>query len=224
MEKEEFLAELERLLSGIPEQEREEALKYYREYIEEAGPENEAQALRELGSPRRIAAAVMGQFDEKDGEFTEKGFGNPDWEEPVKEIVPVESRADRQRRWIKIGIIACFVLFVVPVCLRLLGSLFGMSLNVVLTVIVLLIGVAVCTAAGLILGTIGVLVGFFLLFWLPAQGLTILGLGFIGLGIGCLGNVLCIRFYGRWLPALLHAAGEQAGKLNRKNREGRKNE
>ena len=224
MSKEEFLSELEGLLAGLSEQERDEALTYYREYIEDAGLENEAKVLEELGSPRKIAAAVMGQFEEEDGEFTEKGFENPDWEEPAKEVIPVETKADKQRRWIKIGIIACFVLFILPMILRALVQIFGMSLNVVMTVIVLLIGIAVCTVVGIILGVIGVLVGFFLLFWMPAQGLTLIGLGFISLGIGCLGNVLCIRFYGKWLPALLHGASRQLGKLSRRNREGQRNE
>ena len=42
MSKEEFLSELEGLLAGLSEQERDEALTYYREYIEDAGLENEA--------------------------------------------------------------------------------------------------------------------------------------------------------------------------------------
>ena len=96
--------------------------------------------------------------------------------------------------------------------------------GILLLVVVLLIGIAVCTVVGIILGMIGVLVGFFLLFWMPAQGLTLIGLGFISLGIGCLGNVLCIRFYGKWLPALLHGASRQLGKLSRRNREGQRNE
>ena len=39
MNREEFLRQLERLLSDIPEGERWEALEYYRNYFEDAGPE-----------------------------------------------------------------------------------------------------------------------------------------------------------------------------------------
>ncbi len=77
MNRDEFLSELERLLSGLPEQEQEEAMQYYRDYFDDAGPERETEALQELGSPRKAAAAVMGQFEKEDGEFTEKGFENP---------------------------------------------------------------------------------------------------------------------------------------------------
>lgn len=220
MNRDEFLSELERLLSGLPEQEQEEAMQYYRDYFDDAGPEREAEALRELGSPRKAAAAVMGQFEEEDGEFTEKGFENPRWEEPPKEVIVVESKEDKQRKWIKIGIVAFFLLFILPAILRIVGKIFGFSFNLALAAVVLLIGIGVCTAACMIVGVAGVVIGFFLLFWMPMRGIMALGIGFILLGVGCLGNVLSIRFYGKWLPALLHAASEQVGKLSRKRRGG----
>ena len=220
MKRDEFLSELERLLSGLPQQEQEETMQYYRDYFDDAGPEHETEALRELGSPRKVAAAVMVQFEEEDGECTEKGFANPRWEEPPKEVIVVEDREDRQRKWIKIGIAAFFVLFILPGILRIIGKLFGFSLNFALAVVVLLIGIGVCTVVSMIAGVAGVVVGFFLLFWMPMRGLMVLGLGFTLLGIGFLGNVLSMRFYGKWLPALLHAASEQVGKLSRKRRGG----
>lgn len=195
-------------------------MQYYRDYFDDAGPEREAEALQELGSPRKAAAAVMGQFEKEDGEFTEKGFENPRWEEPPKEVIVVESREDRQRKWIKIGIVAFFVLFILPGILRLIGKIFGFSINLALAVVILLIGIGVCTVACMIAGVAGVVIGFFLLFWMPMKGLMALGIGFTLLGVGFLGNVLSMRFYGKWLPTLLHAASEQVGKLSRKRRGG----
>ena len=220
MNRDEFLSELERLLSGLPEQEQEEAMQYYRDYFDDAGPERETEALQELGSPRKAAAAVMGQFEKEDGEFTEKGFENPRWEEPPKEVIVVESKEDRLREWMKLGILAFFILFILPAILRIVGKIFGFSFNLALTAVVLLIGIGVCTAACMIAGVAGVVIGFFLLFWMPMRGIAALGIGFTLLGVGCLGNVLSIRFYGKWLPALLHAASEQVGKLSRKRRGG----
>ena len=46
----EFLSELEQRLSGIPEDERQSAIQYYADYLADAGEENEAEAIRELGS------------------------------------------------------------------------------------------------------------------------------------------------------------------------------
>lgn len=58
MTKAEFLQELERELAGVNAQEREEALKFYREFFEEAGEAREEEVLRELGSPHRIANLI----------------------------------------------------------------------------------------------------------------------------------------------------------------------
>ena len=49
MNRMEFLTELERLLSGMPEDERQAAVSYYADYLADAGEENEADAIRELG-------------------------------------------------------------------------------------------------------------------------------------------------------------------------------
>ena len=42
MRRAEFMKELEYLLQDIPDEEKEEALAYYRDYLEEAGDENES--------------------------------------------------------------------------------------------------------------------------------------------------------------------------------------
>ena len=46
-----FLAALEQLLAPLPEAERKDALSYYEDYLDAAGPEKEAQAIAELGTP-----------------------------------------------------------------------------------------------------------------------------------------------------------------------------
>ena len=45
MNKDEFLRQLEVLLSGISQEERTEALAFYRSYFEDAGEANEAKIL-----------------------------------------------------------------------------------------------------------------------------------------------------------------------------------
>ena len=54
MTKYEYLAKLEQLLSSLPEQERRDAMNYYEEYFVSAGPEKEAEAIRELGTPEEL--------------------------------------------------------------------------------------------------------------------------------------------------------------------------
>lgn len=53
-----FMSQLEGLLAGIPSAEREEALQYYNDYFEDAGPENEQAVIKSLGSPREIAENI----------------------------------------------------------------------------------------------------------------------------------------------------------------------
>lgn len=63
MSKNEFIDRLAQLLADIPPEERDEALTYYREYIEDAGLENEEAIMQELGSPEEIAAAIKVDSD-----------------------------------------------------------------------------------------------------------------------------------------------------------------
>lgn len=59
MNKNTFLSALERELGALAPEERRDAMQYYEEYFEEAGPENEEQAASALGSPKEIAAELL---------------------------------------------------------------------------------------------------------------------------------------------------------------------
>lgn len=59
MKKEEFLRELEHLLSEISEEERADALAFYQSYFEDAGEENEASIMEELQSPQQVAESIL---------------------------------------------------------------------------------------------------------------------------------------------------------------------
>ena len=58
MNKVEFMRQLEKLLQNISEQERQEALQYYGDYFDDAGPENEQAVLEALGNPARVAENI----------------------------------------------------------------------------------------------------------------------------------------------------------------------
>ncbi len=58
MTREEFLRRLAELLSDVTDEERAEAIRFYEEYLDDAGPEQEAQVLAELGSPEKVAAII----------------------------------------------------------------------------------------------------------------------------------------------------------------------
>ena len=58
MNREEYLKRLSFLLKDLPEEEIEDAIAYYEDYFEDAGPENEQAILKELGSPQELANQI----------------------------------------------------------------------------------------------------------------------------------------------------------------------
>ena len=66
MTKTEYIAKLTKYLRKLPQQDYEEAIEYFMEYFEEAGPENEARVIAELGTPKEAAHEVISRLlDEK---------------------------------------------------------------------------------------------------------------------------------------------------------------
>lgn len=89
MNKAEFVRELEYLLQDIPEEERQEAIFYYRAYLEDAGEENEEQVIREFGSPERVAAIIRSDLNgnlKEGGEFTESDYQDERFRDPNYQI------------------------------------------------------------------------------------------------------------------------------------------
>lgn len=59
MTKYEYLAKLEQLLSAMPQQERRDALDYYAEYFDAAGPDHEDETAEKLGDPETVARKIL---------------------------------------------------------------------------------------------------------------------------------------------------------------------
>ena len=59
MKKYEYLSELEKRLSALPADARRDALNYYEEYFDAAGPENEDATAAELGDPAEAARKIL---------------------------------------------------------------------------------------------------------------------------------------------------------------------
>ena len=58
MNREDFMRQLGSLLSDISPTEREEALQYYNDYFDDAGPENEQRVIEALGNPARVSESI----------------------------------------------------------------------------------------------------------------------------------------------------------------------
>ena len=59
MTRTEYLTQLEKYLKKLPAKDYQEAMDYFTEYFDEVGPEGEAAAIAELGSPKEAAHEII---------------------------------------------------------------------------------------------------------------------------------------------------------------------
>lgn len=57
--KEEYLAQLKKYLKRLPKEDYNNAMDYFTEYFEDAGPEGEAALIQELGTPKEAAYEIL---------------------------------------------------------------------------------------------------------------------------------------------------------------------
>lgn len=98
MTRQEYMQQLAALLAAMPEAERRDALDYYEEYFDAAGPEKEAQTIQELGSPQNVA--------EKIWEGTGAQFGTP---MPDNSMPEQGSRRRKSPVWIVLAVLAILI-------------------------------------------------------------------------------------------------------------------
>lgn len=72
MNKQEFILELEKKLKKLPEEERQTALTYYKEYFAEAGEDKEQEVIKEIGTPSEVASQIMANFIVKENNLTKE--------------------------------------------------------------------------------------------------------------------------------------------------------
>lgn len=65
MTRTEYLSKLDNYLHRLPQEDYQEAMDYFTEYFDEAGPENEARVIQELGSPQEAAQAILNALWDK---------------------------------------------------------------------------------------------------------------------------------------------------------------
>lgn len=98
MTRQEYMQRLAALLAAMPEAERRDALDYYEEYFDAAGPEKEAQTIQELGSPQNVAEKIW------EGTGAQSGTPMPDNSMPEQ-----GSRRRKSLVWIVLAILAILI-------------------------------------------------------------------------------------------------------------------
>lgn len=113
MTRTEYMEQLEKHLKKLPRKEYEEAINFFKEYFDEAGPEKEADIIEELGTPREAASDLINNILSRQFE--------PSYEQ--QEQVPHSNL----RIWIVLALfsfLACFGLLLT----FMMGEFFGLIL------------------------------------------------------------------------------------------------
>lgn len=197
----EFIGELERLLEGIPEEERRAAVQYYMDYFADAGEANEADVIRELGSPQKVAESIKAEyygtrFDENKYEkkdYAEKYPGNGGGSQEQE-----SSGRPRTDNRIKLLLIVLIAIVLWPVTLGIGSTLLGIAAAVV------------CFFAGLVVAAVSVMISGIIIFVaglvliaVPPAAFIVMGTGVLIFVLGLAGTAItakiCIIVY----PAMI---------------------
>lgn len=235
MNRVEFMQQLERLLMDIPEHDRLDAIAYYNDYFDEAGAENEAQVIRELGSPEKVATIIKMDLNSPgnaEAKYTEHGY--EDGRDGVNINTPARretsSREQKKKRDFPLALIIILVIFASPllvgvgggalgIILGVLGAVFGIIVGVIVTVLALAIAMFACGIACVVAGAALIVLGLMRAVISGVEGLVLVGVGGITFALGVLFTILFVWCAFKWLPALFRLTIDLIQRLfNRRER------
>lgn len=207
MNRVQFMGELKNLLSDISETERREALEYYESYFDDAGVENEASVIRELGSPGKVAAIIKADLNSgtcEDGE----GAQRAEHRYQVK----------KKRNTTAIVLIILGVVLLSPFLIGAAGSTLGVLITVALVPVLIILGLILCIF-GLLAGAIAcVTAGVSLCFSYPAAGILTIGVGCFLVTGGILALVIFVWLIRTALPWIVRKVTDLLHNLLNKNK------
>lgn len=221
MSRTEYMRQLESLLQNIPDTEREEALQYYNEYFNDAGPENEQNVIEALGNPAKVAENIKKDiFGNGYGENNYQRVGadsravitypaDPQIENgnncqsdapQTAQVVSPQKKEGMSTGMIVLIVILCILAS--PVILGAASAGIGVAAGLIAGWFGLIIGFG-ATAAALILVLIAlVAVGIISMFTHPFVGMCLIGAGLICGGVGLLFLMLTVAMAGIATPAI----------------------
>lgn len=219
MDRKEFMERLERLLWNISDSEREEALQYYNDYFDDAGEENEARVIEELGGPDQVAQKIKAGCSDSASEYSEQGYEDTRFrasqavisrEEAARAQAENANYADNRSRrknpetntWKIIAVILLCIL-ASPIIIPVGAAIFAAIAAVVLGIGGVCIGVVVAGFSILIVGIVLIGTGVAEIFVTPAVGLALAGVGCLIFALGILLSLLTVWCCIKILPWLI---------------------
>lgn len=175
MTRDDFFARLRRGLEKLSPEEIENVLRYYTEYFDEAGPENEEQILRELGDPMVIAQQIVAESMVRD---------------IVAEPQPVRQETSQEPRPPKRGLSAVWTvvlaIFAAPIALPVAIAIAAVAFSLVLVAAVVILAFVIAAVGLIVSGVAAFLLGCVALFTNFLTGVFAVGAGFAVGGLGIL--------------------------------------
>lgn len=200
MTKSEFLNQLASQLSDISPEEREEALSYYREYIEDAGLENEEALLQELGSPAKVAADIKKDIYQRTSYSSDI--------QPNAVIRHGETYTDNNnthqehtKNSNNTNLILILILAVLlsPFWVPLVITVASLIFSVLVTILAIGFGIGVSGIALLIVGIVLFALGIYNLFLSPFIGILLIGISMLIFSLGILFTLftgwICLKVF-----------------------------
>lgn len=205
MNKEEFLKSLEELLADISPAEKDEAMQYYREYFDDAGAENEADVIRELGSPEGVAHTIKEEIagkelmvtetpktkaEEKNEEYQRKEDKSQQTYGQQSTYQSADANDMKEKKQMEPAMIALIIVLVclvgIPVGIPVLGTVGGLILGLFGALFGILCA-CIFGGIGLIIAAVAVLVAaIVVLFSAPLVSVLLIGIALILGSIGVL--------------------------------------
>ena len=227
MNRAQFMEQLKKLLSDISEEERQEALEYYESYFDDAGEDQEAEVIRELGSPGKVAAIIkedLKNSSQNYGEFTENGYQD---ERVDDERQMPQSRAEKgyhaERRGGKAAVILVLILlvFVSPLIKGAAGGVLGFIVALILLPFFFVFGVGAVVLALFAIAVVAIGAGIgACVTAAPALGALGIGIGLIVIAIGLVGLVFLVWAASRALPAILRKFTDFCNRIISRSKKG----
>ncbi len=229
MNRAEFMQQLGALLGDLPINERTEALKYYADYFDDAGSENEEQVIKELGSPQEVAGIIKAELNAKDkesGEFTEKGYKNPAYTTTAAPTPAASQNSQtngsdtannnaqsnqgtytpKQNSAGKTALIVVLCILLIPVgipfAIAVVSTVFSLIVAIFSTIFGLIIGCAAVTLALFIAAIILLIIAFFNITGMPLVSLVLIGAALLTAALAILFMLLTVLLCGKALPAI----------------------
>ena len=164
----EYLQSLRAALEVLPDEEINSAIRYSEDYFLDAGDENAAKVIEELGPPEQVAQAILNDYTGMTRRRPPH-FDEHKQQEPI-EGIPLDDNGKPippRKKGINPWLLLALVLLAIPVGIPLIAGLFAVIVALIASIAAVVLAVAatlVALPAAAVLGG-GVLIAFSFALW-----------------------------------------------------------